>query len=167
MGGEPSYEKRHVTYTPTNPSARKRSLEVVRSRLKGVVGGKFIDSLCSVDELWDWRRCLEVRDSLSLHDVPDCPPSLRFSEVAVGVLDEGDDAHLCFALGAPEGVHLVDSFYARGPTAPSELPSIVTLRFFDWRRGELSAFASSPAGVSSVVSCDAFVGLRYMTRKRC
>jgi hypothetical protein len=67
---------------------------------------------------------LEVRDTLSLHDVLDCPPSLRFGEVAVLVLDEGDDAPayakgsgevfdillrlsgyggtgLCFTLGAP------------------------------------------------------------------
>ena len=87
---------------------------------------------------------MEVRDSLSLHDVP----------YGVPVLDKGDDPHLCFAFGAPEGVHLVDSFYARGPTAPSELPSIVTLGFFSWGRGELREFASSPAGVATVVSGD-------------
>jgi len=38
---------------------------------------------------------------LSLHDILDCPPSLRFGEVAVLVLDEGDDTHLRFTFGAP------------------------------------------------------------------
>jgi hypothetical protein len=32
-----------------------------------------------------------VRDTLSLPDVLDCPPSLRFGEVAVLVLDESDN----------------------------------------------------------------------------
>ena len=53
------------------PSSRKRVLEVIRRRLKGVVGGKFIDSLYGVDELRDRWRSLEVRDPLSLHDVLD------------------------------------------------------------------------------------------------
>ena len=43
---------------------------------------------------------------------------------------------------------------ARGPTAPTELSSIVTLRFFGRRRGEPSAFSPSPAGVATVVSGD-------------
>ncbi len=52
-------------------SQRNRSLEVIRRGLQGVVGGDFIDSLCSVDERWDRRRSLKVRDALSLHDVLD------------------------------------------------------------------------------------------------
>jgi hypothetical protein len=35
----------------------------------------------SIDELGDWRRSLKVRYALSVHDVLDCPPSLRFGEV--------------------------------------------------------------------------------------
>ena len=72
-------------------------------------------------------------------------------------MDEGDNTHLCFALGALKGIYLVDSLDARGPTALTELSSIVTLRFFDWRRGELRAFTSAPTGVATVVSCDAFI----------
>jgi hypothetical protein len=77
-------------------------------------------------------------------------------------LNEGDDAHLSFARGALQGVYFVDSLYARGPTTLTELSSIVTLSFFRWRRGELGAFAPSPTGVATVVSCDALVGFRDM-----
>jgi hypothetical protein len=80
---------------------RKRVLEFISRRLEGVVGGEFIDSLHSIDELRNRWRCLKVGDTLCLHDVFDCPPSLRFGEVAVGVLDEGDDTHLCSSFGAP------------------------------------------------------------------
>jgi hypothetical protein len=59
-------------------------------------------------------------------------------------LDEGDNTHLRFTFGALEGIHFVDSVYARGPTTPAELPSIVTLRFFSLKRSELGAFASAP-----------------------
>ncbi len=82
------------------------------------------------------------------------------------VLNEGDDAHLSLTLGALERIYLIDAPYARGPTTPTELSSIVTFLFFRWRRGELGAFAPSPTGVASVVSCDALIGLRYMTRER-
>ena len=78
-------------------------------------------------------------------------------------MDEGDDAHLSFARGALEGIYLVDSLYARGPTTLAELSSIVTLSFFSWRRSELSAFASAPTGIPTVVSCDALVGFRDVT----
>jgi len=164
--GELSCQKCRKTRTPAFPSQRKRALEVIRSRLEGVARGEFIDSLHGIDELRNRWRSLKVGDTLSLHDILDCPPSLRFGEVAVLVLDERDDAHLCFALGALERVDLIDALYARGLTAPSELPSIVTLGFFSWGRGELRAFASSPTGVATVVSRDALVGLRYMARER-
>lgn len=68
------------------------------------------------------------------------------------MLDEDDDAHLCFALGALQGVYLIDSLDARGPTAFTEILWIVTLWFFGGRRGELSSLAPSPAGVATVVS---------------
>ena len=97
-----------------------------------------------IDELWDGRRCSKVSDPLGLHNLFD----------GMLVLDKGDDPHLSFALGALKGIYFVDSLYARGPTAPSELPSIVTLGFFSWGRGELRAFASSPTGVATVVPCD-------------
>ena len=113
----------------------------------------FIDSLHGIDELRNRWRSQEVRDSLSLHDVLD----------RVRVLDEGDDAHLCFARGALKGIHLIDSLDARGPTALTELAPVVTLGFFHWRVSGLSALASSPAGIPSVVSGDGFVGLRNMT----
>jgi hypothetical protein len=66
------------------------------------------------------------------------------------------------ARDGPEGVYFIDALYARDPTAPTELDStelaevssIVILRFFGWRRGELSAFAPSPTGVATVVSGD-------------
>ena len=152
------------------PSQRKRVLEVIRRRLKGVVRGYFIDSLLSIDELGNWRGSLKVRDALSLHDVLDCPPSLRYGEVVVFVLNEGDDAHLSLTLGALERIYLIDAPYARGSTTPTELDStelaevssIVTFLFFRWRRGELGAFAPSPTGVASVVSCDALEGFRDM-----
>ena len=89
---------------------------------------------------------MEVRDSLSLHDVLD----------GVRVLDECDDAHLCFARGALKRIYLIDALYARGPTTSSELSPVIALVFFGRRRGELSAFASSPTGIAPVVSCDAF-----------
>jgi hypothetical protein len=54
---------------------------------------------------------------------------------------------------------------ARGRSALTELSSIITRSFFSWRRNELSAFTPSPTGVSSVVSCDALVGFRDMTRE--
>ena len=70
----------------------------------------------------------------------------------MSILNEGDDAHLSFARGALEGINLVDSLYARGPSTPTELDStelaevtpIITLWFISWRRGELRAFAPSP-----------------------
>ena len=82
-------------------------------------------------------------------------------------MDEGDDTHLCFAFGALQGVYLVDSLYARGPTTPTELSPVIALLLVVFGRGELSAFTSSPTGVPSVVSYDAFIGFRYMTRKGC
>ena len=78
-------------------------------------------------------------------------------------MDEGDDAHLCFALGALKRVDLIDALYARGPTTPTELSSIVTFGFFSLRRSELGAFTSASAGVATVVSCDSLVGFRDMT----
>ena len=69
-------------------------------------------------------------------------------------MDECDDAHLCFALGALKGIHLVDSLDARGPTALAELTAIVTFLFFRGRRSELGAFASASTGVATVVSGD-------------
>ena len=62
----------------------------MRRRLKGVVGGEFIDSVGCFDQLGDRWRSLKVGDTLSLHYVLDCPPSRRYAEVAVRVLDEGD-----------------------------------------------------------------------------
>jgi hypothetical protein len=70
------------------------------------------------------------------------------------VSDERDDAHLCFALGALERVDLIDSLYARGPTTPTELSPVIALLLVVFGRGELSAFASSPTGVATVVSGD-------------
>ena len=98
---------------------------------------------------------MKVRDALSLHDVL----------YGVFVLNEGYDPHLCFTLGALQRVDFVNALYARGPTTLAELSSIITLSFFSWRRSEFSAFAPSPTGVSSVVSCDALVGFRDMTRE--
>ena len=69
-------------------------------------------------------------------------------------MDEGDNPHLFFARGALQGIYLVDSLDARGPSTFTELSSIVTLRFFGRRRGELSAFASASTGVATVVSGD-------------
>jgi len=81
------------------------------------------------------------------------------------ILDKGDDPHLSFALGALKGIHFIDSLYARAPTALTELTAIVALWFFRGRRGELSAFTSTPAGIPSVISGYGFVCLRY--KKRC
>ena len=79
--GELSYQKWREAGTPAFPSQRKRVLEVIRSRLKEVVGVKFIDSVRGIDELWNRRRRLsdyakatsdkKVRDPLSLHDILD------------------------------------------------------------------------------------------------
>jgi hypothetical protein len=79
------------------------------------------------------------------------------------ILDKGDDPHLSFTFGALKGIHFIDSLYARGPIALTELTAIVALWFFRGRRGELSAFASAPTGIPSVISGYGFVGLRYMT----
>jgi hypothetical protein len=76
------------------------------------------------------------------------------------VLDECDDAHLCFTLGALKGIHFIDSLYARAPTALTELTAIVVLWLFRGRGGELGAFASAPTGVASVISSDRFIGFR-------
>jgi hypothetical protein len=65
--GELSYQKRRKTGTLAFPSQRKRVLEVISRRLEGVVRGDFIDSLFGIDERRDTGRCLEVRDTLSLH----------------------------------------------------------------------------------------------------
>jgi hypothetical protein len=66
-------------------------------------------------------------------------------------LDEGDDTHLCFALGALKRVNLLDAIDARGPRAFLELPPIVALWFLRWRTGEINAFAPSPTGGATVV----------------
>jgi len=68
-GGELSRQKWRETSTPVFPSQRKRVLEVIRRRLKGVVRGEFIDSLHGIDELRNRWRSLEFGDTLSLHDV--------------------------------------------------------------------------------------------------
>ena len=91
LEGRAKSPKKRETCTPSFPEQKKRFLEVSRRRLKRVTGGEFIDSLHGIDEPRNRWRCLEVRDTLSLHDVLDCPPSLRFGEVAVLVLDEGDN----------------------------------------------------------------------------
>ena len=69
--GELSYQKWREAGTPAFPSQKKRVLEVIRSRLKGVVGGKVIDSVSGIDERRDRRRSLKVGDTLSLYDVLD------------------------------------------------------------------------------------------------
>jgi hypothetical protein len=68
------------------------------------------------------------------------------------VLNEGDDPHLRFALGAFKGVDLINTLYARGPTTLTELVPIVVLLFFSRKRGELGSFTSAPTGVPSIVS---------------
>jgi len=79
------------------------------------------------------------------------------------VLDEGDDAHLCFTFGTLQGVYFIYSFYARGPTTSSEVSTIIAFCFtFRWS-GELSALPSTPTGVSAVVPGYGLVGLRYVT----
>jgi hypothetical protein len=64
-------------------------------------------------------------------------------------------------------VDLIDALDARGPTTLAELAAIVALWFFSGRRGEFSAFASAPTGVSSIVSSYRLVGFRNMRRERC
>ena len=73
------------------------------------------------------------------------------------VLDEGYNAHLRFTFGALKWIHFIDSLYARAPTALTELTAIVALWFFRGRRGELSAFTSSPTGVATVVYPEKFL----------
>jgi hypothetical protein len=53
------------------PSLRRQILEVPWRRIKGVVRGEFLDSLGSIDELRERRRCLEVRDTLRFHNILD------------------------------------------------------------------------------------------------
>ena len=79
-------------------------------------------------------------------------------------MNEGDDAHLCFAFGALQRVDFIDSLDARGPTTFAKLTAIVALLFLVWR-SKLSALTSTPTGISSVVPGDALVGLGYVTRK--
>ena len=90
-------------------------------------------------------------------------------------MDERDDTHLCFTLGALQRIHLVNSLYARGPTTLTELDSTdfaelaeltttVSLLFLGWR-SNFSAFTPSPTRVPTVVSCNALIGLRNMTRE--
>ena len=50
-------------------SAGKRGLELIRRRLKRVVGGELIDSIDGIDELRNRRRRLKVGYALSFHDV--------------------------------------------------------------------------------------------------
>ena len=142
---------------PCHPVTEKAGLEVIRGWLKGDIGGYLIDSLCSVDESWNWRRSLEVRYSLSLHDVLD----------RVLILNEGDDPHLCVTLGTLKWVDLIYALYARSPTTFTELTTIVAFLFLSWRRGEFSAFTSAPAGVPSILSGYRFVGFRNMRRECC
>jgi hypothetical protein len=71
----------------------------------------------------------------------------------VFVLDEGDDSHLCFALGALKGVDLLDALDARGPTAFTELLPIVALWFFRRRRGKFGSFTAAPTRIR--------IGTRY------
>jgi hypothetical protein len=91
-----------------------------------------------------------------------CPPKPCAKE---------DDSHLSFALAfdpssgrgwALKGVYLINALNARGPTAPTEVSSIVTLGFFLWRRSELSALASAPTGIPSIVPGQRLVGFRDM-----
>lgn len=56
---------------PCDTVTEEAGLEVIRRRLEGVVGGEFIDSLLSIDELRDRRRRLKIGYPLSLHDVLD------------------------------------------------------------------------------------------------
>ena len=97
-----------------------------------------------IDELWDGRRCSEVSDPLGFHYV----------FYGALILNEGDDPHLCSTFGALQGIYLVDSLDARGPTTSTELTPIVALLFFRWERGELSAFTSTPTGIPSVIPGD-------------
>jgi hypothetical protein len=81
-------------------------------------------------------------------------------------LNEGDDAHLCFAFGALQRVDFIDSLDARGPTTFAKLTAIVALLFLVWR-SKLSALTSTPTGLSSVVPGDGFVGLWYVNGECC
>ncbi len=81
-------------------------------------------------------------------------------------MNEGDDPHLQLTVRAPQGVDLVDTLYARGPTTFAELVPIVTLWFFSGRsRGELGAFTSAPTGIPSIVSGQRFVGFWEYERR--
>ena len=91
------------------------------------------------------------------------------------VLDEGDDSHLRFTLAfdpssgrgwALEGIHLVDSLHARGPSTPTEVTPVIAFWFFGGERRELRAFASAPTGVSSIVPGQRLVGFRNVNRER-
>ena len=66
-------------------------------------------------------------------------------------MDEGDNAHLCFAFGALKGIYLIDALYARGPTTPTELSPVIALLLVVFGTGELSAFTPSPTGVATVI----------------
>ncbi len=59
-------------------------------------------------------------------------------------MNEGDDPHLQFTVRALQGVNLVDTLYARGPTTFAELLPIITLWFFSGRRREIGPFTSAP-----------------------
>ena len=74
-------------------------------------------------------------------------------------MNEGDDAHLCFTLGALKWVDLIYALDARGPTTFAGLLPIVGLVFFRSRRGELGSFTPSPTGVPSIVSGYRLIGL--------
>ena len=69
--GEVRCQKWRETPTPAFPPQRMRVLEVIRRRLKGVLGGEFIDSLHSIDERRNRWGSLKVRDPLSLQDALD------------------------------------------------------------------------------------------------
>lgn len=81
------------------------------------------------------------------------------------------DMHLCFTSGALKWIYLASAFSAGGPSTLTELSTIVALWFalcFLCRISrEFSPFASSSWWVSSVVSFDALVRLRYLTRALC
>ena len=79
-------------------------------------------------------------------------------------MNEGDDAHLRFALGALKRVDLIYALDARGPTTLTELTTIVALLFLGWR-SNFSAFTPSPTGVPSIVSGYRLIGLRNMARE--
>ena len=67
-------------------------------------------------------------------------------------MDEGDDTHLPFTLGALKRVDLIDALDAFGPTTFLKLLAIVALLFFRKRsRGELSTLTSTPTKESTCV----------------